>query len=85
MGRLFWVVAVVPLALPTCVSAESLYLTTKGRLEKLGFNDSYTFIAPYVTGVETQLSISLTKDCVLLRVFDGLAEFWRARVLTGQS
>ena len=37
---------------------DSLYLTTT---EKIGVNSPYTLIAPYVTGVDTQLSVSIAK------------------------
>ena len=60
MRRLVWVV-VGMLASGSCVSAESLYLTTSDRIEKYGLGDGYTFIAPYFTRVETTLWISITK------------------------
>jgi hypothetical protein len=45
------------------VSADPLYLTSSNPGPHVGYgtNGSYTFIAPYITEVETMLTISITK------------------------
>jgi hypothetical protein len=59
-GRAFWAISVT-FASCTFVSAESIYLSASKRLENFALGDSYTFIAPYFTDVQTTLWISVTK------------------------
>jgi hypothetical protein len=63
MWRMIWVITILLLGFVSSVSAESLYLTSSRPGPNVGFgsNSSFTFVAPYVTRVETRLSISITK------------------------
>lgn len=64
MWRAFWIIEFIALAIASCASAGSLYLTTSGPLEGVGYtaNDSYSFIAPYFASVETKVSVSIVKS-----------------------
>jgi hypothetical protein len=57
MYRLFAFASLLLVVPVKYASAESLYVTTSARIEDPG----YIFIAPYVTGAQTSLSVSITK------------------------
>jgi hypothetical protein len=59
--RVLWAVAVVTLTSANSGSADSLYVSRSARVDKLGAGDSYEFILRYAIGVETTVSVSITK------------------------
>jgi hypothetical protein len=63
MLRTVFAIGFVVLGWVDCVSAEPLYLTTSAPRPDIryGSNESYAFIAPYFTEVQTLLSVSITK------------------------
>jgi len=61
MRLVFCIVTLVISALATSALAESVYLTTSARVENLGLEDTYVFVGPYVTGVHTELSLTIAK------------------------
>ena len=62
MWRAFWAIGILAIGWVSCASAESLYLTTSFPLNpRYASDNSYIFIAPYFTRVQTQLSASITK------------------------
>ena len=63
MWRAFCAIAFLLLGSVGSQSANSLYQTTSAPISGVGYgsNDSYIFVAPYFTEVQTLLSVSITK------------------------
>lgn len=63
MWRALWAIGFLILGWIDGASADSLYLTTSAPIPEVGYasNNSYTFVAPYFTQVQTLLSVSITK------------------------